>query len=54
MLRCIFANAAAGQFLSVNPDDLVNQEADQAMYRAKARSRDEADTGGTGLLEKAI
>ena len=30
------------------------READQAMYRAKARSRDEADTGGTGLLEKAI
>ncbi len=30
------------------------READQAMYRAKARSRDEADASGTGLLEKAI
>ena len=30
------------------------READQAMYRAKARSRDEADSSGTGLLEKAI
>jgi len=30
------------------------READQAMYRAKARSRDEADTSGTGLIEKAI
>jgi len=30
------------------------READQAMYRAKARSRDAEDTGGTGLLEKAM
>jgi diguanylate cyclase (GGDEF)-like protein len=30
------------------------READQAMYRAKARSRDEADTSGTGMLEKAV
>jgi diguanylate cyclase (GGDEF)-like protein len=30
------------------------READQAMYRAKARSRDTDDKGGTGLLEKAI
>jgi len=30
------------------------READQAMYRAKARSRDAGDTRGEGLLEKAI
>ena len=30
------------------------READQAMYRAKARCRDEAEASGTGLLEKAI
>ncbi|MCH7981435.1 MAG: diguanylate cyclase [Proteobacteria bacterium] len=30
------------------------READQAMYRAKARSRDEADTSASGLLEKAM
>ena len=30
------------------------READQAMYRAKARSRDVDESGGTDLLEKAI
>jgi len=30
------------------------READQAMYRAKARCRDEEDASRTGLLEKAI
>ncbi len=30
------------------------READQAMYRAKARSRDEEDVSGTDLLEKAM
>lgn len=30
------------------------READQAMYRAKARARDVPDIRGTGLLEKAI
>ncbi len=30
------------------------READRAMYRAKARSRDGSDTGGHKLLEKAI
>ena len=30
------------------------READQAMYRAKARSRDESELGVTSMLEKAI
>jgi GGDEF domain-containing protein len=29
-------------------------EADQAMYRAKARTRDTAQTGTNDLLEKAV
>jgi diguanylate cyclase (GGDEF)-like protein len=45
VLRCIFANAAAGRFLSVEPDDLVDQEAEQ-IVRLSTSGMDPNDAEG--------
>jgi len=52
-------NCAASIGLAMYPEHAntltgLLREADRAMYRAKARSRDGTDTGGHKLLEKAI
>lgn len=40
-LRCIFANAAAGRFLSVDPDDLVDEEAARMIGLATSAMEDD-------------
>ncbi len=52
-------NCAASIGLAMYPEHAntltgLLREADRAMYRAKARSRDGPDTGGHKLLEKAV
>ena len=53
-LRCAASIGLALYPKNANTLTGLLREADQAMYRAKARSRGVPDTGGRGLLEKAL
>jgi diguanylate cyclase (GGDEF)-like protein len=51
-LRCIFANAAAGRFLSVEPDDLVDSDLRNILRRATSgMTADEAEALVSGMAD---